>query len=62
MKFADVINTINGLTTQADNVEADGHLTAARHMRAAADYLVRLSFQVRDGVVYGLPDREVKRD
>ena len=38
--MAEVLRTIHGLDLQARNVERDGHLNAARHMRNAADILL----------------------
>ena len=35
----EIIRIVNGLLTQADNVERDGHLNAACHMRDAAELL-----------------------
>jgi hypothetical protein len=35
----DVVHTIEGLTAKASPVEDDGHISAARHMRNAADML-----------------------
>lgn len=40
---ADIVRTIEGLTAKAEAVENEGHVTAARHMRNAADMLSAIS-------------------